>query len=128
MKANNAVRNGTYFRNSGPIMSRAMLLRTKPWKDSPRNWPLPGTSCGLRTASRNSTYMITAEKTSISTGFVSHSTPAIGGRLKSSTPGGVETRCRSCRCGGQDGHPVLLPVPSTGPGPVGKIEITIYRT
>src|SRR6185312_15639060 len=31
--------------------------------------------------------MITAENTSIRTGFVSHSIPAIGGRSKSSTPG-----------------------------------------
>ncbi len=55
MKANSAVRNGTYLRYSGPIMSRAIVLRTMPWNDSPRNCALARHELrAAATASRNS--------------------------------------------------------------------------
>ena len=49
MNANSVVRNGTYLMNSGPMLSLAIEFRTIPWKDSPRNCDLLGTSAGFRT-------------------------------------------------------------------------------
>ena len=104
MNANSVVRYGTYLRNSGPIMSRAMLLRTRPWNASPRNCPLPGTSCGLRTASRNSTRMTTVASTSSQDRLRETRDARDRRQVEVRDAGGLESRRRTSRGGGQGGH------------------------
>ena len=47
-KENRAISSGRYLRKSCPIMSRAIVFRTKKYAVSPRYWPLLGTMALLR--------------------------------------------------------------------------------
>ena len=87
-KENRAISSGKYLRKSCPIMSRAMVLRTKKYAVSPMYWPLLGTMAFLRAMINQNAKLKITERIAWSMSVSNQGALSkIGGKSKLCTPG-----------------------------------------